>query len=118
MSCRLTSRIVSGVAVVDLSGKLRFLEFGLRDEIQKLLAQGHREFVLNLTDVSYIDSFGLGQLISNWTSIQRVGGSMTLLRPTPEVRKLFAITKLDTVFTIGDEQHYISGQGQIVTISA
>lgn len=111
MSCRITSRVVSGVAVVDLSGKLRFLEFGLRDEIQKLLAQGHREFVLNLVDVSYIDSFGLGQLITVWTSIKRVGGQMSLHRPTLEVRKLFEITKLNTVFTILDEGRFVSERG-------
>jgi len=74
MSLAITSRIVSGVVVVDVSGKLRFLEFGLPDQINELLEEGHRDFVLNLANVTYVDSFGLGQLITIWTSIRNKGG--------------------------------------------
>jgi anti-sigma B factor antagonist len=109
MTCRVTSRAVSGVIVIDLSGRLDFLEVSLREEVYKLLEQGSREFVVNMADVPYVDSFGLGQLISVWTSIQRAGGKMTLLWPTPQVLKLFELTKLDTVFTIWKEEHHPVG---------
>lgn len=104
MSCQITSRVVSDVVVVDLSGKLCFLEVGLRNEVRDLLEEGHREFVLNLSDVPYVDSFGLGQLITVWTSIQRAQGKMTLFRPTEHVRKLLEITRLDTVFSIVNDE--------------
>ena len=109
MTCRVTSRAVSGVVVIDLSGRLDFLEVSLREEVQKLLEQGSREFVINLADVPYVDSFGLGQLISVWTSVQRAGGKMTLLWPTPQVLKLFELSKLDSVFTIWNEEHHVAG---------
>jgi anti-sigma B factor antagonist len=109
MACRVTSRAVSGVIVIDLSGRLDFLEVSLREEVQKLLGQGSREFIINLADVPYVDSFGLGQLITIWTSIQRAGGKMTLLWPTPQVLKLFELTKLNLVFTIWNEEHHVVG---------
>ena len=68
-----------------------------------MLTAGHRVFVLNLADVPYIDSFGLGQLIAIWISIAEQSGQMTLLRPTDHVRKLFQITKLDTVFHLSEK---------------
>ncbi|MBI4475272.1 MAG: STAS domain-containing protein, partial [Acidobacteria bacterium] len=73
MALAITSRIVSGVVIVDVSGRLCFLEFALRDHINGLLVEGHRKFVLNLADVPYIDSFGLGQLITIWTSVRSRG---------------------------------------------
>jgi anti-sigma B factor antagonist len=109
MTCRVTSRAVSGIVVIDLSGRLDFLEVSLREEVQRLLGEGSREFVINLSDVPYVDSFGLGQLITIWTSIQRAGGKMTLLWPTPQVLKLFELTKLNTVFTIWNEEHHAVG---------
>jgi len=98
MALSMTTRIASGVVVIDISGRLCFLEVALLDRVNELLAAGHRQFVLNLADVPYIDSFGLGQLIAIWTSIGEKSGQMTLLRPTDHVRKLFEITKLDSVF--------------------
>jgi anti-anti-sigma factor len=59
-----------------------------------------RDFILDLADVSYIDSFGLGQLIGIWTSIQNRRGRVRFLRPNERVRKLLHITKLDMVFEI------------------
>jgi anti-sigma B factor antagonist len=109
MTCRVTSRSVSGVVVIDLSGRLDFLEVSLREEVQKLLEQGSREFVINLADVPYVDSFGLGQLITIWTSIQRAEGKMTLLWPTPQVLKLLELTRLNTVFTVWNEEHHVAG---------
>ena len=104
MSLAITSRVVSGVIVLDLSGKLCFLQISLREHISELIAKGHRDFVLNLSDVPYVDSFGLGQLITIWTSIRNGGGQLVLLRPTGYVQKLFEITKLNTVFHISGEE--------------
>ena len=104
MALAITSRLVSGVVIVDLSGRLCLLEVSLHDHIKELLEEGHREFVLNLVDVPYIDSFGLGQLITIWTSIGSRGGQLILLRPSDHVQKLFQITKLNSVFQISGEE--------------
>src|SRR5688572_6751309 len=104
MSLVVTSRIVSGVVVVDASGRLCFLEVALRQHINELLEEGHLSFVLNLMNVPYIDSFGLGQLITIWTSIQSKGGRLILLRPTDQVQRLFQITRLNSVFHISGEE--------------
>jgi anti-sigma B factor antagonist len=104
MSLAITSRLISGVVVVDISGRLCFLETALQQHINELLEQGHRNFVLNLTDVPYIDSFGLGQLITVWTSIRARDGQLVLLRPTDHVRQLLQLTKLDSIFHISEEE--------------
>ena len=104
MSLVITSRIISGVVIVDMSGRLCAPEVALRAHIHQQLEQGHRGFVLNLADVPYIDSFGLGQLIAIWTSIRAQGGHMVLLRPTDHVQQLLRITKLNTVFHISGEE--------------
>jgi anti-sigma B factor antagonist len=103
MSCQITSSIVSGKVVVDLAGRFCFLELTLPDQIQKLLEEGNNQFVLDLSNLSYLDSFGLGQFICVWNSIQQAGGNMKLLRPPMHVQKLLQITKLDTVFSITNE---------------
>jgi anti-sigma B factor antagonist len=104
MRLAVTSRIVSGVIVVDVSGRLCFLETSLREHVNELLDEGHREFVLNFEDVPYIDSFGLGQLVSIWTSIRSKGGQFILLRPTDHVQRLLQISRLDTIFHISGEE--------------
>ena len=100
MPLSITTRIEAGGVMLDVSGRLCFLEVALLDRINELLEAGHREFFLNLAAVPYIDSFGLGQLIAIWTSIGKNSGQMTLLRPTDHIRKLLHITKLDTVFQL------------------
>lgn len=104
MRLAIMSRIVSGVVIVDISGRLCFLETSLREHVNELLEEGHREFVLNLENVPYIDSFGLGQMISIWTSIRGKGGQLILLRPTSHVQQLFQISKLNTIFHISGEE--------------
>lgn len=103
MPLSITTRNEAGVITLDVSGRLCFLEVPLLDRVNEMLEAGHRVFVLNLADVPYIDSFGLGQLIAIWTSIREKSGQMTLLRPTDHVRKLFQITKLDTVFHLSEQ---------------
>src|SRR5207244_13037480 len=93
-------RNVSEVVVLDLNGGLWNFDILLRDLMNCLLGQGKRHFVLNLACVEYIDSSGLGQLISIWTSIRNKTGHMTILNPTQRVQRLLEITRLDTVFEI------------------
>src|SRR5437016_2626771 len=104
MSLAITSKFDSGIVVVDISGRLCFSEVALQRDINELLQQGHRNFVLNLADVPYIDSFGLGQLVTIWTSIRSREGRLVLLRPTDHVRQLLHITKLDTIFHISEQE--------------
>ena len=100
MPLTIKQRAASGVIVLDLSGRLWILDLPLRDRMNELLAEGHRHFVLNLSTVDYIDSSGLGQLISIWSSIRNKKGHMTVLKPTSRVLRLFEITRLHTVFEI------------------
>jgi anti-sigma B factor antagonist len=72
----------------------------LRETVLRSLAAGYRQFVLKMDAVSYIDSCGLGELISIYTSVRTSGGNVRLLAPSHRVRELLSITKLDTVFEI------------------
>ena len=106
MSMKLTTREVSGVTIVDLSGKITLGEGGLtlRDEVRKLLAAGQKKIVLNLGEVNYIDSSGLGELVSAYTAVKNAGGELKLLNLTSKVRDLLVITKLVTVFDVKDDE--------------
>ncbi len=106
MSMKLTTREVSGVTIVDLSGKITLGEGGmtLRDEVHKLLAKGSKKIVLNLAEVNYIDSSGLGELVSAYTAVKNAGGELKLLNLTTKVRDLLVITKLVTVFDVKDTE--------------
>src|SRR5215472_457697 len=104
MYISVTTRTVSDIVILDLKGRLWILDLSLRDFVKRLLDEGSRHFVLNLTDLSYVDSSGLGQMLSIWTSIKNKGGHMTLLRPSLRVQKLFEITRLGTVFEIFQDE--------------
>ena len=120
MSITVTSRILSPTVIVDVSGRLCFLETSLSEHVNELLNEGHLEFVLNLAHVPYMDSFGLGQLISIRASIQGKGGRLVLLRPTDHVQQLLRISKLDTIFqTSGEEVQAVrSVHTNIAAVSA
>jgi len=100
MSLVIQRRNLSDVIILDLSGRLWILDLPLRDLMVGLLGDGNRHFVLNLTGVDYIDSSGLGQLITIWSSVRNKGGHMTVLSPTKRVQRLFEITRLNKVFDI------------------
>jgi anti-sigma B factor antagonist len=104
MPLAITSRISSNVVIVDINGRMSILDVALREQMNELLEEGHRAFALNLANVPYIDSFGLGQLITIWTSVRNKGGQLILLRPTDHVQTLFRITKLNTIFHISSEE--------------
>lgn len=103
MALKVKTSVESGIVVLDLTGRLWILDLPLQGKINALLAEGHRFYVLNLLGVDYIDSSGLGQLISIWASSRSRGGHLVIVRPNSRIRKLFAITKLDTVFDIFED---------------
>jgi anti-sigma B factor antagonist len=104
MPLTIKQRSVSDVVILDLYGRLWILDLPLRDVMNSLLSDGKSRFVLNLAGVDYVDSSGLGQLITSWTSIRGRDGQMTLLNPTRRVRRLLDITRLDSVFQICDKE--------------
>ena len=100
------SRQVDGVTVVDLSGRITLGEGSvvLRDTIKDLVSKGKNKILLNLGDVTYIDSSGIGELVSAFTSVRNQGGELKLLKLTKKVHDLLQITKLYTVFDIKDDE--------------
>src|SRR6266705_4058111 len=104
MPLTIAQRSASDVMILDLNGRLWILDLPLRDLMNRLLGERQRHFVLNLAGVDYIDSSGLGQLISIWTSIRNKNGHLTLLNPSQRVERLFDITRLHTIFEIFAEE--------------
>ena len=101
-----SSRQVDGVTIVDLSGRITLGEGSvvLRETVKDLSNQGNKKILLNLGDVTYIDSSGIGELVSAYTSIRNSGGELKLLNLTKKVHDLLQITKLYTVFDIQDDE--------------
>lgn len=99
-------RVVEGVSVLDLGGKIILGEgdIQIKERVKDLLADGQRKILLNLADVSYIDSAGLGAMISCYTTAKREGGQMKLVNLTKRVQDLLTITKLITVFDTFDTE--------------
>ena len=106
MNLKTKTRQVDGIAVVDVSGRITLGEETklLRETVQRLLGGGEKEILLNLAEVSFIDSAGLGELVSAFTSVRNRGGDMKLLQLTRRVHDLLQITKLYTVFDISDDE--------------
>ena len=106
MTMKASSRQVNGVTVIDLSGRITLGEGSvvLRDTIRDAVAQGNKKILLNLGDVTYIDSSGIGELVSGITSVRNQGGELKLLNLTKKVHALLQITKLYTVFDVKDDE--------------
>jgi anti-sigma B factor antagonist len=106
MSVKLTTHENGDVIVVDTSGKLTLGEGTsiLRTKIRELVAGGSRRIVLNLADVTYMDSSGLGELIAAHTTVTTAGGEMKLLNLNKRVHDLLKITKLYTVFEAFEDE--------------
>jgi anti-sigma B factor antagonist len=102
----IASRSVDGVSVLDLSGRITLGEGSvqLRDAIRDLIGKGQKNILLNLGDVSYIDSSGLGELVSAYTTAKNQGASVRLLNLTKKVKDVLQLTKLYTVFDIYDDE--------------
>jgi anti-sigma B factor antagonist len=103
---QIDERSAGDVIVLDLKGKMTLGEGDelLKDKINSLVHQGHRKIVLNLDQVPYIDSAGLGEIVRTYTTISRQGGSLKLLNLTKRITDLLSITKLLTVFETYDNE--------------
>jgi anti-sigma B factor antagonist len=106
MDMQTTVRQTNDVTIVDITGRIVLGEesAGLRALVVGLLTKGERKILLNLAGVNYIDSSGLGALVSAFTSVRKVGGELKLLKLTEKVDDLMEITKLYTVFDIQDDE--------------
>ena len=106
MALSIASREVDGVTVLDLSGRITLGEGSvqLRDAIRDLIGKGQKSILLNMGDVNYIDSSGLGELVSAYTTARNQGAALKLLGLTKKVNDLLQLTKLYTVFDIYDDE--------------
>jgi anti-sigma B factor antagonist len=106
VTMKASSRRVDGITIVDLSGRITLGEGSvvLRDTVKDISTQGQKKILLNLGDVTYIDSSGIGELVSAFTSVRNAGGELKLLNLTKKVHDLLQITKLYTVFDIQDDE--------------
>jgi anti-sigma B factor antagonist len=102
----IASREVDGVTVLDLNGRITLGEGSvqLRDAIRDLIGKGQKSILLNLSEVNYIDSSGLGELVSAYTTARNQGAALKLLGLTKKVNDLLQLTKLYTVFDIYDDE--------------
>jgi len=105
MQLTMSTRSMEGVVVVDCSGRVVFGEesAGLRDTVKKLLAQSPK-VVLNLREVNYVDSGGLGTLVSLYTTARNAGGAVKLASLSQRVGDLLQLTKLHTIFEVFDDE--------------
>jgi anti-sigma B factor antagonist len=97
---------VGDVTVLDVAGRITLGEgsSALRDTLRDLVSKGQKKILLNLGEVSYIDSSGIGELVSGFTTVANHGGQLKLLGLTKRVKDLLQITKLYTVFDVHDDE--------------
>ncbi len=102
----ISERQAGDVTILDMSGKVTIGEgsVALRNTIRRLLGEGKKNILMNLGDVKYIDSSGIGELVSSFTAVNKEGGTLKLLNLTQKIQDLLAITKLLTVFDTFDEE--------------
>lgn len=106
MSLKMSTREVKDIIIIDLSGQLTMGEASaaIRDEVRDEIGHGSKKILLNLAEVTYIDSSGLGELTSAYTSVKNRDGELKLLNLTKRVHDLMQITKLYTVFDVYDDE--------------
>jgi anti-sigma B factor antagonist len=97
---QIEERVVNDVTILDLKGKITLGEGdeALKDKINSLMHQNRKRILLNLADVPYIDSAGLGEIVRTYTTVSRQGGQLKLVNLTKRITDLLSITKLLTVF--------------------
>lgn len=102
----ITTREVSHVTIVDLNGRIILGDETerLRDTVRKLIAAGKKKIILNLARVDYIDSSGVGELVSSFTAVRNAGGDLKLLSLTKKVHDILNVTKLYTVFDVKEDE--------------
>jgi anti-sigma B factor antagonist len=106
MSIKLNTRQVGDVTVLDIAGRITLGEGSstLRDTLKELIAKGDKKILLNLGEVSYIDSSGIGELVSGFTTVTNQGGQLKLLGLNKRVKDLLQVTKLYTVFEAFEDE--------------
>src|ERR1700757_672907 len=106
MSMKVQTRQVDGVTILDLSGRITLGEGSvtITDAVRDVLAKGSNKILLNLGDISYIDSSGIGELVSAFTTVKNSGGELKLLNLTKKDNDLLHITKLYTFFDLKDDE--------------
>ncbi len=103
---KIEMRTIGDVRILDCSGKITLGEgtMAIRNAVRDIVQSGARKVVLNLADINYIDSSGVGELVSTYTSVLNGGGKLKLLNLTKKIRELLTITKLLTVFEAYDDE--------------
>ena len=106
MSVKLSTRQVGDVSVVDVAGRITLGEgsSALRETLREMVSKNQKKILLNLGDVSYIDSSGIGELVSGFTTVTNSGGQLKLLNLNKRVKDLLQITKLYTVFDVHEDE--------------
>jgi anti-sigma B factor antagonist len=106
MSVQLTTRQVGDVTVIDAAGRITLGDgsSAFRDLIKDMVGKGNKKILLNLGEVSYIDSSGIGELVSAYTTVSNSGGELKLLNLNKRVKDLLQITKLYTVFQVHEDE--------------
>ena len=106
MDLTTSTRQIGDVTILDISGRIVLGEesAALRNLVTECLSSGRKKILLNLADVNYIDSSGLGQLVSTFTTVRKQGGELKLLNLNNKVHDLLQITKLYTIFDVSDDE--------------
>ena len=106
MEFSVSIRNVDGVAVLDMNGRLCLGNslLVLRNAVKQTLDEGIHKLVINLAETTFVDSSGLGELITTHTSVQNRGGAMNLLHPSKRIRELLQMTRLHSVFPLFDDE--------------
>ena len=106
MSVKLNTRQVGDVTVVDVAGRITLGEgsSALRDSLRDMINKNQKKILLNLGEVNYIDSSGIGELVSGFTTVTNSGGQLKLLNLNKRVKDLLQITKLYTVFDVHEDE--------------
>jgi anti-sigma B factor antagonist len=106
MKMETQTREMNGVTILDLAGRIT-LGAGsqqLRDAIHKLVGEGRKKILLNLAEINYIDSSGVGELVGAFTTVRREGGELKLMRLSKKVHDLMQMTKLYSVFDVKEDE--------------
>ncbi len=112
---KIETRTIGDIRILDCSGKITLGEgtMAVRNTVRDILKNNGKKIILNLADVNYIDSSGIGELVSTYTTVTNNGGRLVLLNLTKKIQELLAITKLLTVFQVyEDEQAALASLGK------
>jgi anti-sigma B factor antagonist len=103
---KIETRTIGDIQILDCSGKITLGEgtMAVRNTVRDILKNNGKKIILNLADVNYIDSSGVGELVSTYTTVTNSGGQLKLLNLTKKIQELLAITKLLTVFAVFDNE--------------